>query len=428
MKDVTAIILGGGRGTRLYPLTLERSKPAVAFAGKYRLIDIPISNCINSGLKKVFLLTQFLSASMHRHVMQTYTFDTFTDGFVDILAAEQTPDRADWFQGTSDAVRATLNHTLYYASKQVVILSGDHLYRMDYSKMVDYHRQQGAAITLGVFPVPRAEAPRMGLLKVDAGGQVTEFVEKPQEPAVIDRFGAPPAFFEQCGLALSDESYLASMGIYVFDTDVLRDELADTAKTDFGKQVIPEAIGRHKVVAYPFNDYWRDIGTIGAFYEANLELVHKNPEFNLYQGDWPFYTRSRSLPPSRIVESEIRDSLVVEGSTITGATIENSIVGIRAKVGEGSHLKDTILMGADFYEGEHELDTRLQAASTAPAMGVGRNCRIERAIIDKNVRIGDNVVIAAHPDVAEYQGDQCWIRDGVTILPKGTVLADGTEL
>ena len=227
---------------------------------------------------------------------------------------------------------------------------------------------------------------------------------------------------------MPDESYLASMGIYVFDSDVLRDELADIDKTDFGKEVIPEAIARRKVVAYPFHDYWRDIGTIGAFYEANLELVRKDPEFNLYQGDWPFYTRSRSLPPSRIVESEIRDSLVVEGATITGATIENSIVGIRAKVGEGSYLKDTILMGSDFYEGEQELDTRLQADATAPAMGVGRNCRIERTIIDKNVRIGDNVVVAAHPDVAEHQGEQCWIRDGVTILPKGTILANGTEL
>ena len=333
MKDVTAIILGGGRGSRLYPLTLERSKPAVSFAGKYRLIDVPISNCINSGVKKVFILTQFLSASLHRHIMQTYAFDVFTDGFVDILAAEQTPDKSDWFQGTSDAVRATLNHTMYYDSEEIIILSGDHLYRMDYSEMIHNHRQSGADITIGVYPVQRKETSELGLLRAGADGRVTDFVEKPTESEVVDRFRAENALFEAHEMKVDEDRYLASMGIYVFEPGVLRELLKDESNTDFGKEVIPQAIGTQKVVAFPFNGYWRDIGTIDAFFDANLDLTNCDPEFNLYQGTWPFHTRTRSLPPSRIVESEIIDSLVVEGSTVTGAKITNSIVGIRARVG-----------------------------------------------------------------------------------------------
>lgn len=428
MKHVTAIILGGGRGTRLYPLTLERSKPAVAFAGKYRLIDIPISNCINSGLKKVFVLTQFLSASMHRHIMRTYRFDKFTEGFVDILAAEQTPERADWFQGTADAVRATLNHTMYYDSRQVVILSGDHLYRMDYSRLVDFHRESGADVTLAVYPVAREEAPRLGLLRADADGRVVEFVEKPQDPAVVDRFRAPAELFARRGLPVRGERYLASMGIYVFEADVMRELLADTAKTDFGGEVIPDAIAERRVMAYPFTGYWRDIGTIASFFDANLDLVRREPEFDLHAPGWPFYTRSRSLPPSRIVGSEIHDSLIVEGSCITGAVIENSIVGVRGQVGEGSVLRDVIMMGSDFYDGERDLGDQEQRAGDAPPMGVGRNCRIERCIIDKNARIGDGVVITPRPDVTEYEGRRRWIRDGITIIPKGTVIRSGTEL
>lgn len=426
MKNVTAIILGGGRGARLYPLTLERSKPAVGFAGKYRLIDIPISNCINSGVKRVFVLTQFLSTSMHRHIMQTYHFDSFTNGFVDILAAEQTPQGSDWFQGTSDAVRATLNHTMYYESDQIIILGGDHLYRMDYSRMVKFHRENGADITLGVYPVARDEATRMGLMRADPTGRVLDFVEKPREPAVIDRFRAPEEFFTARGLPTDGDRYLASMGIYVFEPAVLKRLLEDPSRTDFGKQVIPDSIGDHKVMGYPFTDYWRDIGTIGAFFDANLDLVRSNPEFNLYQGGWPFYTRTRNLPPSRVIDSELKDSLIVEGSSVTGATIVNSIVGVRSLVGQGSHLKDVILMGNDFYEGERKLGGGQQAVG--PAMGVGRNCRLERCIIDKNARIGDNVVIKARPDVAEYEGKHHWIRDGITVIPKGTTIESGTEL
>ena len=428
MKNVTSIILGGGRGTRLYPLTLERSKPAVAFAGKYRLIDIPISNCINSGIKKVFVLTQFLSASMHRHIMQTYAFDTFTQGFVDILAAEQTPDKSDWFQGTSDAVRATLNHTMYYESEQIVILSGDHLYRMDYSKMIEFHRASGADITIGVYPVERDEASRLGLLRADDTGRVTEFVEKPTDPKVIDRFTAPEKLFAREGIDLADDRYLGSMGIYVFEPKVLREVLDAPGKTDFGKEIIPDAIGERRVMAYPFAGYWRDIGTISSFFEANLDLVDKQPPFNLYEGRWPFYTRSRALPPSRIVNSEIGDAMVVEGSTVTGAKIENSIVGIRGRVRRGANLKDVIFMGSDFYEGERQLNISQNGADDLPTLGVGRNCRIERCIIDKNVRIGENVTIKAHPEVEEFRGKYHWIVDGITVIPKGTIIPPGTEL
>lgn len=426
MKDVTAIILGGGRGTRLYPLTLLRAKPAVPFAGKFRLIDIPISNCINSQMKRIFVLTQFLSASMHRHIMQTYAFDVFTEGFVDILAAEQTPKSDAWFQGTADAVRATLHHTLYYDSSEVVILSGDHLYRMDYRRMVERHRAADADITIGVYPVPREEAPRMGLLRAAEGGVVDEFIEKPSDPAVVDRFRVPEDLFGD--LDVPPDSYLASMGIYVFRPSVLRELLANEKQTDFGGEVIPGAIAERRVVAHPFTDYWRDIGTIGSFFEANLELVASRPPFNLHQGAWPLYTRTRSLPPGRIVDSEINDALVVEGSTVTGASIENSIVGIRGRVRRGARLKDVIVMGSDFYEGEHQLGAADRGGGDVPPMGVGRDCRLERCIIDKNARIGDGVVIRARPEVTEHEGEHCWVRDGITVIPKNTVIPAGTEI
>ncbi len=426
MKNVTAIILGGGRGTRLFPLTLERSKPAVAFAGKYRLIDIPISNCINSGLKKVFVLTQYLSASMHRHIMQTYTFDNFTDGFVDILAAEQTNDRTDWFQGTSDAVRATLNHTMYYDCDEVVILGGDHLYRMDYSRMVQHHRDTGADITLAVYPVVRDEASRMGLMKVDDGGRIIDFQEKPKDPAVIDAYKAGPDLFARHGIEIQGDKYLASMGIYVFSPQVLKDLLADDSRTDFGKEVIPDAIGDHKVVAYPFDGYWRDIGTIGAFFTSNLELVDSHAEFNLYKGGWPFFTRTRNLPPSSIIDSDLTDTIVAEGSKIVGATISHSVLGIRSRVRRGSVLKDVVMQGNDFYEGEQKLADPNQMRG--PRLGVGKNCHIESCIIDKNARIGDDVIIRPQPDVAEFEDDRIWIRDGITVIPKGTVIESGTVL
>ncbi len=428
MRDVTAIILGGGRGTRLFPLTLERSKPAVSFVGKYRLIDIPISNCINSDIKRVFVLTQFLSASLHRHIMQTYNFDVFSDGFVDILAAEQTPQGEGWFQGTADAVRATLNHTTYYDSEQMLILSGDHLYRMDYRKLIATHRESRADITLCVFPCNREEAPRMGLLKVNEQGEVGEFVEKPQDPEVIARFGAPQRLFEDRGLASEEDRCLASMGIYVFEPRILLESLADNDQTDFGREVIPSAIGKYRVMAYPFVDYWQDIGTIGSFYEANIALAQAHSDFPLYLPGWPIYTRTRSLPPSRIIGSEIKDSLVVEGSDIQGASITDSIIGVRSNVREGSRLHDVVMFGADFFDGEQLLTRPRWSKGVPPPLGIGRNCLIERAIIDKNARIGDGVVIRARPDAANAENEFCWMRDGITIVPKGTFIPPGTVI
>lgn len=429
MKDVTAIILGGGRGTRLFPLTLERAKPAVGFGGKYRLIDIPISNCINSGIKRMFVLTQFLSASLHRHIMQTYQFDTFSDGFIDILAAEQKVTTEAWFQGTADAVRATLNHTTYYESNQMLILSGDHLYRMNFAELIQYHRQKEAEITICVFPVSVAEAPELGMLRVDETGKIIEFFEKPKDPKVIARFKAPKRLFEERGWQFNSDHCLASMGIYVFETDVLIEILKDLSHTDFGKDIIPEAITKRHVVAYPFKGYWKDIGTIQTFFEANVALAQPNPPFKLYWPCWPIYTRTRSLPPTRVIGSEIRDSLLVEGSDINGASIMDSVVGMRSIVRKGTQLREVVMLGADYYEGEEVLGSWEKPKKNLPPLGIGENCVIERAIIDKNARIGDGVVIRSKPiDVTSIKGDYYWVRDGITIIPKGAVIPPRTEI
>jgi len=428
MRDITAVILGGGRGTRLFPLTLQRAKPAVGFAGKYRLIDIPISNCINSGIKRMFVLTQFLSASLHRHIMQTYQFDVFSDGFIDILAAEQTPMDEKWFQGTADAVRATLRHTMYYDSDYILILSGDHLYRMNYAELVDYHEEKQADITVCVYPVPRKEAPELGLLKADGSGYIKKFKEKPKEPKVIDQFKAPQHLFKSLNLKVDSDQYLASMGIYVFKPNILIKTLSDYSKTDFGKDIIPSSIGEYKVAAYPFTDYWKDIGTIRTFFEANISLAQPDPPFKLYYPGWPFYSRTRSLPPSRVMKSEIRDSIMGDGSDIVGAKIHDSVIGVRSSVREGTVLKDVVMMGADFFEGEDILTVWEAPKNHRPLLGIGKNCYIERAIIDKNARIGDHVVIRPKPDIDEEQGESYWIKDGITVIPKGAVIMAGTKI
>lgn len=428
MLDVIAVILGGGRGTRLYPLTLERAKPAVGLAGKYRIIDVPISNCINCGIKRIYVLTQFLSASLHRHIMQTYQFDTFTDGFVEILAAEQTHQKEAWFQGTADAVRASMRHITYYRSEQILILSGDQLYRMDYRALVEYHRVHGADITLAVYPVTREDAPRMGLLKADAAGRVTEFAEKPEDAKLIERFLAPADLLARCGLDASKPRYLGSMGIYVFDPVVLAEALANTSQIDFGKEIIPSALASYKVMAYPFNGYWEDIGTIKSFYEANIAMAKPNPPFPLYLPGQPIYTRTRSLPPSVIEGSEISGSLVVEGCRIAKASVRNSVIGLRGVVAESSVLDGVVMMGADYYEGEKFLQSMASAQASAPPLGIGRNCRIERAIIDKNARIGDDTVITAKPDGTEIEGPNYWVRDGITVIPRAAVIRPGTRI
>ncbi|MFH0924338.1 MAG: glucose-1-phosphate adenylyltransferase [bacterium] len=429
MNNVIATILGGGRGTRLFPLTLERAKPAISFIGKYRLIDIPASNCINSGIRRIFVLTQFMSASLHRHIMQTYQFDNFTDGFVDILAAEQTPYCSDWFQGTADAVRATLIHTTYYKFQQMLILSGDHLYRMNYSDLIRFHRENRADITLCVYPVNRREASRMGLLKVDNRGLVEEFIEKPQDLDIIERFIAPDHICQSKGSSIKHESCLASMGIYVFEPKILNEILADKSYTDFGKEVIPSAIGKYRVMAYPFSGYWKDIGTIPTFFEANISLAQANPPFKLYESGWPFYTRTISLPPVRVIKTDIRDSLLVEGSDITGSKIVDSIVGMRSIIRDGSCLKDVVMLGADFYEGDKVLgNLEKKQKDNIPPLGIGRNCVIERAIIDKNARIGDEVTIKAKSEIDEFQSENYWVRDGIVVIPKGAVIPSGTKI
>jgi len=428
MNNVIAIILGGGRGTRLFPLTLKRAKPAVGFAGKYRLIDISISNCINSGIKRIFVLTQFLSTSLHRHIMQTYQFDKFTDGFVDILAAEQTPEASNWFQGTADAVRLTLGHTTYYQSEQMLILAGDHLYRMDYREVIRFHRESRADATVCVCPVTREEAPRMGLVRANGDSSISEFIEKPREPQVIDHFCAPSGLTEKVKPPSGSDLCLASMGIYVFQPDVLAKVLAEPELTDFGKQVIPWALSRFRVVAFPFTGYWKDIGTIGSFFEENIALAHRESPFQLYSPGWPIYTRTRPLPPARVIGSEIRDSLLVDGSDIVDASVSDSIVGMRSIIREGSRLNRVVMLGADFYEEEQLLTEWQTGRQELPASGIGKNCVIERAIIDKNARIGDGVIIRARPDAQDQQETNYWIRDGITVIPKGAVLPAGTEI
>ena len=426
MQGVMAIILGGGRGTRLYPLTLKRAKPAVGFAGKYRIIDIPLSNCINSGIKRIFVLTQFLSASLHRHIMQTYQFDEFSNGFVDILAAEQTAHRSDWFQGPADAVRATLDHTTYYESEQILILSGDQLYRMNFADLIRFHEESRADATICVCPVKRSEAKRMGLVGIDKSGAVERFLEKPEEDAIIDSFPAPAAFFGSDASVESD-GFLASMGIYAFKPEALSRALSENNANDFGTGVFEWAIEHCKVMAYPFSGYWRDIGTVETFFEANIALAQPDAPFELYAPRWPIYTRCRSLPPSRVVGSEIRDSLLCEGSQISYARVIDSVVGVRSVIGKGASLNQTVLLGGDFYEGEQLLMGEGQS-SNEPPIGIGRDCIIERAIIDKNVRIGDKVLIRAKGRGEMLQTDRYWVRDGITVIPKGTVIPSGTVI
>jgi glucose-1-phosphate adenylyltransferase len=427
MDDVIALILGGGQGSRLYPLTLERSKPAVAVAGKYRLIDITLSNCINSGIRKVFVITQFLSASLHHHIMQTYRFDNFSKGFVEILAAEQTPDRAEWYQGTADAVRESLRHIRDLNNRAIVILSGDHLYRMDYREMVQRHLDWDADITLAVQPVPRSEATRMGLLKAEADGTVCDFFEKPKQEDILQKFRCPVETVQAHNLE-GDDWYLGSMGIYVFKPKVLEELLADPLRMDFGKEIIPSSIHSHKVKAFPFTGYWEDIGTIRSFFDAHIAMTHEDPPFALYEPGKPIYTRTRYLPPARVLHSKIRNSLLAEGSSITGAVIRDSVIGVRSIVRPGSRLTQVVMLGADYYEGERPFMPNTKVPDNAPPMGIGQNTILEKVIIDKNAHIGDDVEITAKPDGTNFEGPNYWVRDGITVIPKNAVIPNGTKI
>ena len=412
MNIVLGVIMGGGKGTRLHPLTKMRSKPALPIAGKYRLIDIPISNCINSGIYRVAVLTQFNSVSLHRHISQAYNFDVFHTGWVQIWAAEQTPQSVDWYQGTADAVRKQLFEIQSTGAEYVLILAGDHLYRMDYSAMAEYHWEKQADITVAVQPVPKSEASRLGILKREADGRISAFVEKPKDPAVQDQFVSrdDPA-----------RPLLGSMGIYMFKTQVLTDLLIQHVRhDDFGGEIIPEAISSHVVHGFDFDGYWEDIGTIRSFYETNLQLTSASPPFNFYDPRSPIYTHARFLPGSTVEDSELKDVLIAEGCRIRKAEITHSIVGIRSQIAEGTVIKDSILMGADYYQVE-------KPRGKLP-IGIGRNCHIECAILDKNVRIGDEVVIKPFPVNRDIDNDLYFVRDGIVVIAKNTELPSGTRI
>lgn len=428
MNNVIALILGGGRGARLFPLTLQRSKPAVGVAGKYRLIDITLSNSINSGINRVFVLTQFMSTSLHRHIMQTYRFDSFSDGFVEILAAEQTHQGDTWYQGTADAVRGSLRHLLNYKSDAVLILSGDHLYRMNYAELVDQHKERGADITIGVQPVPKADGSRLGLMKVNSKQEVIEFVEKPQDPTIIENFIAPEDLLTKCGVKGKGPQVLGSMGIYVFKPDVLAAVLEDPSRMDFGGEIIPAAIGKYSVHAFPFCGHWEDIGTIKSFFDAHLALVKPNPGFPMYEPGWPIYTRARNLPPARVMESDIHNSLLSEGSIVTGASIRDSVIGVRSVIRPGARLNNVVMLGADYYEGEEPLYHLTDTKHDGIHIGIGEGSVLERVIIDKDARIGRNVVIRSQEGKPDSEGNGIWVRDGITVIPKGTTIADGTVI
>ena len=412
MNEVLGIIMGGGRGSRLHPLTKMRSKPAVPIAGKYRLIDIPISNCINSGIHRVAILTQFNSVSLHRHITQSYNFDAFHTGWVDILAAEQTPETADWYQGTADAVRKQVFEIQATGADYVLILAGDHLYRMDYREMAEFHWEKNADITVAVQPVARGEASRFGILKVESDGRISSFVEKPKDPEVQKRF-ISRAHDEERPL-------LGSMGIYLSKTSVLIDLLTNFPDhDDFGGDIIPEAIKSLKVFGYDFDGYWEDIGTIRSFYETNLKLTSSNPPFNFYDPKAPIYTHARFLPGSIVEDSKLQDVLLAEGSRIRKAEITHSVVGVRAQISEGTVIRDSIIMGADYYTPKRHPEVPI---------GIGRNCHIESAIIDKNAQIGDNVVIKPFPDDKDIDHELYSVRDGIVVIAKDTVIPSGTRI
>jgi len=411
--NVVGLIMGGGAGTRLQPLTLDRSKPAVPIAGKYRLVDIPISNCINSGIRNIFLLTQFNSVSLHQHIGATYRFDQFSGGHVRILAAEQTPDSAGWFQGTADAVRRSMRYFLGDRPDIAVILSGDQLYRMNLQEVIEEHIANKADLTISTKPVERRDAGELGIMQVDKKGEIVRFVEKPGDTLLLDELRAP---------LYDDERYLASMGIYVFNIDVLKKLLSESDEPDFGKHIIPRAIESHKVFSHIFDGYWEDIGTIRSFWSANLALTDPLPSFSFYDMRSPVYTRMRYLPPSKINRCDLTRCLLSEGCIISGDRIDHAVIGHRALVGEGSVIKDSIIMGADYYE-----HGKVEHPSGVP-MGIGKNCTIKKTIIDKNVRIGDGVVItpAGKPD--HQDTELYWMRDGIMVIPKNTVIPSGTVL
>ena len=412
MHDVLTLILGGGRGTRLYPLTHMRSKPAVPIGGKYRLIDIPISNCLHAGLKRIFVLTQFNSASLNRHVAQTYRLDMFSDGFVEVLAAEQTPDSSDWFQGTADAVRQGARHFAGYDADYYLILAGDHLYRMDFCELIDAHIESQADITIAAQPVNRTDATQMGIFRFDGLGHINGFEEKPNAERLAEMKSSAPTGAAVGGLT-NDKPFVASMGIYVFSRDVLLETL-ERPGIDFGKEIIPAALQSLNVHAYLFRGHWADVGTIAAFYDANIQLTQRDSPFNFFHPTRPIYTHQRFLPATRTFDSRIDSSILSEGCFLDSCEIRDSVVGIRTRVARGATISGSVLLGADFYQDE-------DARADVP-LGIGRDVVLDRVIVDKNACIADGVRLVNESGATHVDGDGWYIRDGIIVVPKGAVV------
>ena len=418
--QVITVILGGGEGNRLFPLTQERAKPAVPIAGKYRLVDIPISLSLNSGIKRIFLLTQYLSSSLHRHVQQSYRFDDFIPrGFIEIVAAQKTREGTSWYQGTADAVRQGLIHFDNHPHEHVLILSGDQLYRMDFREMLDQHVASGSDITIATLPVDAGSAPSLGILKADGTRRITEFVEKPKDPAVLAKMESKSAMPK-------GRPFLASMGIYIFNRDALRQCLDGNDGKDFGKNILPAAIQTKKVSAYIHDGYWEDIGTIGAFYRANLDLLAREPKFDFGLGTAPIYTRARFLPGSVVEQCQVMRAIVSDGCTILQSVLDHAVIGIRSRIGENCQIRRSILMGADYFETPAQRKDNLKRKR--PDIGISEGTVIEDAIVDKNVRIGKNVVIRASGKSGDVDGVNFFVRDGIVIIPKGATVPDGSVI
>ena len=418
--NVISIVLGGGRGSRLFPLTYSRSKPAVPIAGKYRLVDIPISNCLNSGYNKILVLTQYNSASLNSHIKNSYHFDTFSRGFVDILAAEQNVENEEWYQGTADAVRQSMKHLGKYDYDYILILSGDQLYQMDFRELIDYHCKNKADITIATIPVNAYDATGFGILKSDEEGNITSFVEKPNSE-VLGEWKSQVSEKSQN----SGKEYLASMGIYVFSKEALLKMFKEDAGDDFGGELIPNGLGNYKMLSYQFDGYWTDIGTIESFYEANMDLTRELPQFNLFS-DCPIYTRARMLPPSKINGSFVSKAIIADGCIIMADKIENSLIGNRARIQKGSSLKNCYMMGADFYESEETKESNRN--NNMPNMGIGEYSHIEQAILDKNCHIGNHVKIIGGKHLQDGDFENHSVKDGIVVIKKGAVIHDGTQI
>jgi glucose-1-phosphate adenylyltransferase len=424
-RSVLSLILGGGQGARLFPLTQLRAKPAVPVAGKYRLIDVPISNCLNSGINRIYVLTQFMSVSLHRHIANTYKFDMFNHGFVEVLAAQQTMEGAKWYQGTADAVRQNLRQIEEDPCSDVLILSGDQLYRMDYRELLETHVQANADITIAVIPVPESHVAGFGILKMNEQGRIESFIEKPRvAEKEHEPFFTPAEWIEARGVKCEGRHYLASMGIYLFKRDVLLDLLTDPQATDFGRDVFQKHYQRLNVFAHLFDGYWEDLGTIKSYHQASLDLTREKPAFEFYHPEGPIYTRMRFLPASRISGATIKDSLISDACVVhSGTSINHSLLGVRSRFGERCRIIETVVIGADRFETDEDRERNRQEG--IPSMNVGNDCHIERAILDKDCRVGNNVTINYHGKEPNVDGDCFYIRDGIVVIPKGMIVPDG---